>query len=328
MLYKKGKNMITTKKRWIAMLLSILMMGVGQFYMGKYKKALFILLSPFVLIALATLLFWESSFIVGVLVLMILAIYLYGFVDVWRSSSLKDEMDLKYSRWYFVLLYIIFSFGLQILFSATVAQSFIAPSASMEGTIMQNDAFFADKNHQIKRGNVVVFKYPLNPNVPFVKRVVAKESDELIYQDKHLYIHFSEGDEYMLKRYKKANVLKFNGKLWIDNPYMSEHQGIQYNPQQESSFNYLVNFLGTRTDMKPVNIKELGKALYTTRDKKEMNAFYKKVEENHYYMIGDNRDNSNDSRFWGSVPADYIIGIAKIIYFNKNDFSRVGMAIY
>jgi len=322
--------MITTKKRWIAMLLSILMMGVGHFYIGKYKKALFILLSPFVLIALTTLLFWESSFIVGTLLLMILAIYLYGFVDVWRSFPLKGEVDLKYSRWYFVLLYIIFSFGLQMLFSATVARSFIAPSTSMEGTIMQNDAFFAEKKSQIERGDVVIFDYPLNPSVPFVKRVVAKGGDELIYQDKHLYIHFVEGDRYMTEKYKNVKLLKFNGKLWIDNPYMSKNKNIHYTSKENKNniFGYLVNSIGTRTDMNSVNIKELGKVLYTTRDKKEMNAFYKKVEENQYYMIGDNRDNSNDSRFWGSVPADSVYGVAKFIYFNMDDFSRVGMAIY
>jgi len=322
--------MITTKKRWIAMLLSILMTGVGQFYIGKYKKALFILLSPFVLVTIATLLFWKSSFIVITLVLAVLAIYLYGFIDVWRSFPLKEETNLKYSHWYFILLYIIFAFGLQMLFSATVAQSFITPSASMEGTIMQNDAFFIEKKHQIQRGDVVVFKYPVDHHTPFVKRVVAKEGDELIYQDKHLYIHFSEGDEYMLQVYKEEKVLKLNGKLWVDNPYMSKNQNIHYRPKENGNniFEYLVHFEGIRTDMSPIYIKEFGKVLYNTDSKMPMNAFYKKVEENHYYMIGDNRDNSNDSRFWGSVPADYIIGIAKVVYFNKNDLSRVGMAIH
>ena len=192
---------------------------------------------------------------------------------------------------------------------------------------MKGDTFYSQKNSQVKRGDVVTFRYPLDPNIFFVKRLVAKEGDELVYQDKHLYIHFSEGDDFMIKEYTQEKLLEFQGKLWIDNPYKIGNKKIQYNPKDNNAFQNLINFLGMRTDMKPIYIKELGEVLYELKNGVAINAFYKKVEENHYYVIGDNRDNSADSRFWGSVPSSYIYGIAKIIYFNKNDLSRIGMEI-
>jgi signal peptidase I len=53
-----------------------------------------------------------------------------------------------------------------------------------------------------------------------------------------------------------------------------------------------------------------------------MNAFYKKVEKDHYYMMGDNRDNSSDSRFWGSVPYKLVIGQPWFIYFSWDNENK------
>ena len=315
-----------TKKRWVAVILSLLMVGVGHFYITQYKKAFFILLIPFIFVALATLLFWENFVIVMLLLLSVMAVYLYGIVDVWRSFPLTKE-DNSSSPWYFVVLYTILAFATQLFFSVNVLKSFMIPSAAMEGTIMRGDAFFVEKKTEIERGDVVVFQYPLSPKTMFVKRMVAKGGDELVYQDKHLYIHFTEGDNFMMKEYSKEKLVKFQGKLWIDNPYKIGNKKIQYNPEDENSFETLINLLDIRTDMRPIYIKELGEGIFKIRKGVTVNAFYKKIEENHYYMLGDNRDNSADSRFWGSVPSNYIYGIAKVIYFNKNDLSRIGMPI-
>ena len=68
-------------------------------------------------------------------------------------------------------------------------------------------------------------------------------------------------------------------------------------------------------DMKPLYIPKLKAQAYSIEDV-PVNVFYKKVEPDHYYMIGDNRDNSEDSRFWGSVPYSLIIGKPWVIYFS------------
>ncbi|HIM94261.1 MAG TPA: signal peptidase I, partial [Campylobacterales bacterium] len=63
---------------------------------------------------------------------------------------------------------------------------------------------------------------------------------------------------------------------------------------------------------------------YHNKEGKKINALYKKIEKDHYYMIGDNRDNSNDSRFWGAVPYSLIVGKPWFIYMSwDNDTKKI-----
>ena len=223
-----------------------------------------------------------------------------------------------------------------------VVQSFVIPSGSMKRTLQIGDFLFAKKfsygipipmlpwintklvpdfnnnGHLIEgpkpqREDIVIFLYPIDGKTHFVKRCVATGGDEIIYQDKHLYIHFSEGDEYITKNYPSEKIKTFRDKLWVENPYMDKYPGIQYKPTRNSAFE---NLLTRPNDMSPIYVKELGPALYTDRRGNEMNAFYKKVEEDDYYMMGDNRDNSSDSRFWGPVSYRNVIGKPWFIYFS------------
>jgi len=230
-----------------------------------------------------------------------------------------------------------------------VVQSFVIPSGSMKRTMQIGDFLFAKKfsygipiptlpwvnvklvpdfnknGHLIEgdkpqREDIVIFLYPLDGKTHFVKRCVATGGDEIIYQDKHLYIHFSEGDEYIKNSYQADKIKEFRGKLWVDNPYMSKYPGIQYAPQNRTAFE---NLIGRKNDMSPIYVKELGPVLYTSRRGTDMNAFYKKVEEDNYYMIGDNRDNSSDSRFWGQVSYSLVIGKPWFIYFSFDSEKKI-----
>jgi len=232
----------------------------------------------------------------------------------------------------FIVLFLIFF----------VVQSFVIPSGSMKRTMQIGDFLFAKKfsygipipmlpwlqiplvpdfnknGHLIegdkpKREDIVIFLYPRDGKTHFVKRCVAKGGDEIVYQDKHLYIHFSEGDEYISKKYPAEKIKKFRGKLWVDNPYINKYLGIQYKPDGQNAF---LNLIQRKNDMSAIYVKELGPVLYESRSGASMNAFYKKVEKDHYYMMGDNRDNSSDSRFWGSVPYKLVIGQPWFIYFS------------
>jgi len=223
-----------------------------------------------------------------------------------------------------------------------VVQSFVIPSGSMKRTMQIGDFLFAkkfsygipipmmpwintklvpdfnDNGHLIEgdkpqREDIVIFLYPIDGKTHYVKRCVATGGDEIVYQDKHLYIHFSEGDEYIKKNYPDEKIKEFRDKLWVENPYMSKYPGIQYEPTRRTAFE---NLIGRPNDMSPVYVKELGPVLYTSRRGTDMNAFYKKVEDDNYYMMGDNRDNSSDSRFWGSVPYRNVIGKPWFIYFS------------
>ncbi len=225
-----------------------------------------------------------------------------------------------------------------------VAQSFIIPSGSMKRSQLIGDFLFVKKfaygtpipelpwvglkllpdfnknGHLIegprpKREDIVVFYVPKDRKTHFVKRCVAVGGDELIYYNKHLLIHMHEGEEYMKKNYPQAKTVKLLGKLWLDNPYRAHYPGIQYQPEYDSNiFMQLIYKIGS-IDMKPIYIDTLNSPGYRV-DGKPVNAFYKKVKDDHYYMIGDNRDNSEDSRFWGSVPYSLIIGKPWVIYFS------------
>jgi len=229
-----------------------------------------------------------------------------------------------------------------------VAQSFVIPSGSMKRTMHVGDFLFAKKfsygtpipvlpwvqipllpdfnnnGHLIEgdrpeRGDIVIFLYPRDGKTHYVKRCVAKGGDEIVYQDKHMYIHFAEGDEYIKQNYKPEQIKKFRGKLWVDNPYREKYPGVQYEPEGESAF---VNLIHRPNDMTAIFVKELEGAVYQNNAGKKVNAFYKKIEDDEFYMVGDNRDNSADSRFWGAVHYRYIIGQPWFIYFSWDNTKK------
>ncbi len=218
-----------------------------------------------------------------------------------------------------------------------VAQSFVIPSGSMKRTQLIGDFLFAKKfsygiptphlpwleipllpdfnnnGHLIEgprpqREDIVIFRNPQTPKIHFVKRCVAVGGDEILFANKKLYIHFHDmQDEASIKAaYPEAEIVTLKDKLWVLNPYMSKYPGIQYVPEYEgNSFDLMVqSYQSNRSiDMIPVHVDEL-----------QENLFYTKVEKDHFYMIGDNRDNSNDSRFWGAVPYKNIVGKPWLIY--------------
>jgi len=218
-----------------------------------------------------------------------------------------------------------------------VAQSFVIPSGSMKRTQLIGDFLFAKKfsygiptphlpwleipllpdfnnnGHLIEgprpqREDIVIFRYPKNHKVHYVKRCVAVGNDELLYEDKKLMIHFHEGDAYIKKNYPAEKIISLYDKLWVVNPYMDKYPGIQYKPEGNTGFEYMSMAYNYRKDI-DMSVRRVEEA-----DGSEHYMFYKKVEPDHFYMIGDNRDNSNDSRFWGSVPYKLIVGKPWLIY--------------
>jgi len=253
---------------------------------------------------------------------------------------MKKFLDVLYrfaSSWTGTIIIVLF-----LIFF--VAQSFVIPSGSMKRTQLIGDFLFAkkfsygiptphlpwleipllpdfnDNGHLIEgprpqREDIVIFRYPENNKIHYVKRCVAVGGDELIYANKKLLIHFHEGDEYIKKTYPKEKILSLRGKLWVENPYMSKYPGIQYVPEGMDIFEALLRYYAynKEIDMTPVMIEDLNAPVFELGSK-AINALYTKVEDDHFYMVGDNRDNSNDSRFWGSVPYKLIVGKPWLIY--------------
>ena len=237
-----------------------------------------------------------------------------------------------------------------------VAQAFVIPSGSMISTLLIGDHLFVKKfaygiptphlpwlevpvmpdfrgnGHLIdgsrpQRGDIVVFRFPKDEKVHYVKRCVATENDEILYQEKNLYIHFSEGDEYIKAHYPAEKIKMIAGKLWVNNPYKEQFLGIHYDDAVDLFQQMTLHLSAKQLAMKPTVASEL-----PSLPGYPFNAFYYKVEKDHYFMMGDNRDHSNDSRFWGSVPYSLIVGKPWFIYFSWDDdykirWNRVGRCI-
>lgn len=142
-----------------------------------------------------------------------------------------------------------------------VVQPFYIPSGSMEPTLKPGDRIIVNKFiyrfTKPQRGDIMVFKFPLDPKRDFIKRVIGLPGDIVEIKDSNLYI---------------------NGKQ-IKEPYLPP--GLRFQ------------------DFGPV-----------------------KVPDDHYFMMGDNRNHSDDSRFWGFLPQDNIVGKAMVIYW---PLSRIGI---
>lgn len=158
------------------------------------------------------------------------------------------------------------------------------PSKSMKNTIYLNENIFIFKGlNSIFRGGVFAFYYPKDKKSIYVKRCVAIGGDILFLKDKSLYIHPVEGNEYVKENYNGYEIKNIDNKLFIKDPYKKRHQGIH-------------NDLTIKNESR-ISVQQLF----------NMNKIT--ISENECFMMGDNRDHSNDSRFWGSVSQELIIGV-------------------
>lgn len=176
-----------------------------------------------------------------------------------------------------------------------IVQAFQIPSESMENTLLVGDYLLVDKlcyggrglgDHimpyrKIGRGDVIVFHYPVDPKQHFVKRVIGVPGDRLRMVNKAVYI---------------------NGKP-LTEPY------VRFLEPPSNLFRD--NF--PRTDM-PVIYGMEGKWWLEMRKLVEDGELI--IPEGHYFVMGDNRDDSQDSRYWGFVPRENIIGSPLLIYWS------------
>ena len=178
-----------------------------------------------------------------------------------------------------------------------LAQAFTIPSESMEQTLLIGDYLLVDKlcygngglwsrvlpYRKVRRGDVVVFHYPVNPAQDFVKRVVGVPGDRVRLINKRVFVNGVPQDE---------GYVQFITKL--RNPYRDDF------PRTDSP-DYGVDARWWKQMPKLVEDHQLI------------------VPEDHYFVLGDNRDDSQDSRYWGFVPRENIIGRPLVIYWSSGN---------
>ena len=181
-----------------------------------------------------------------------------------------------------------------------IVQAFQIPSESMENTLLVGDYLLVNKlcyggqglgDHvmpyqKIERGDIIVFHYPVDPQQHFVKRVIGVPGDRLRMVSKKVWINGKPLDEFYVRYLEPPN------NMFRDNC--------------------------PRVDIPAIGLE--GKWWLEMRKLVEDGQLI--IPEGHYFVLGDNRDNSQDSRYWGFVPRENIIGRPLVIYWSVRDWDR------
>jgi signal peptidase I len=238
-----------------------------------------------------------------------------GDVQEAKHKLLMQPWWLDWTAGLFPVILIVF------LLRSFLFEPFKIPSGSMVPTLVVGDLILVSKFHYgvrlpvinkkiidnkpVERGDVIVFRYPPEPWVDYIKRVVAIPGDEVAYIDQKLTINgqpvptVSKGENY-------------------------DDESLSYAPQFAEKF-------GDTEHMIRVDPKRLGGyGPFPKRFPFADNCRYApegvtcKVPPGHYFVMGDNRDNSMDSRFWGFVPDQNLVGKAFFVWMNFGNLGRIG----
>ena len=206
------------------------------------------------------------------------------------------------------------------LLRSFVFEPFKIPSGSMIPTLLIGDLILVNKftyglrlpvantrlteGHAVQRGDVVVFRYPPKPSVDYIKRVIGLPGDEVSYLNKRLTINGKPVPTTNLPDFFEEDAMR----------YFSQFQ----EKIGEKPHNVLNN--------KDVPAFVQGASNFAHRDlcNYSVEGVTCKVPEGHYFMMGDNRDNSLDSRYWGFVPDANIVGKAFFVWMNFGNIKRIG----
>lgn len=191
-----------------------------------------------------------------------------------------------------------------------VVQAFKIPTGSMIPNLLIGDHLLVNKfvygqsgilskllpNNEPQRGDVIVFKYPEEPEVAYVKRLIGLPGDKIEVKGRTVYVNDLPLDEAYTQHVNAGSIY--------------DHYGPWYIPKK-----------GDKIEVTEYNVKvngtvrnEVVAKSYPDRNELYNEPFY--VPQNQYFAMGDNRDNSMDSRFWGTVPRDYFLGKALVIYWS------------
>ena len=225
-----------------------------------------------------------------------------------RKKDYREPWFVDISKSFFPILLIV------LILRSFVAEPFRIPSGSMMPTLLHGDFILVNKFsygvrlpvwHQKilnigmpQRGDVAVFRFPKNPADDYIKRVIGLPGDHITYRNKKLYINGA------LVNQEKNGTYSGEGANSVMNGAMIYREDLDSQPHD-------------------ILLKKIGYGApgeFT-------------VPQNHFFVMGDNRDHSSDSRIWGFVPEENLVGKAFLVWMNwdftgkKFNFKRIGKKI-
>jgi signal peptidase I len=231
-----------------------------------------------------------------------------------RERLLMQPWWLDWTAGLFPVIIVVF------LLRSFLFEPFKIPSGSMIPTLLVGDLILVNKFHygvrlpvintkitegkKPQRGDVMVFRYPPKPSLDYIKRVVGVPGDEVAYLNKRLTI---------------------NGKPVETSPVPEffDEDAMRYFKQYEESLGEVKHRI-LNDDDRPSYVPGVDEFPNRQNCRYSVEGVVCKVPEGHYFMMGDNRDNSLDSRYWGFVPDKNIVGKAFYVWMNFSSLKRIG----
>jgi signal peptidase I len=235
-----------------------------------------------------------------------------------RESLLAQPWWLDWTAGLFPVILAVF------LLRSFLFEPFKIPSGSMIPTLLVGDLILVNKyhygvrlpvlnkkiiaNNDPKRGDVMVFRYPKDKSIDYIKRVVGLPGDEVTWRDQKLSVN---GQEVPLEALPPPGYYDEDSLRYF--PVFKEKLG-------EVEHRILVNPQARR----PFGPDEAYVFPFRENCRYSAEGVSCKVPPGHYFMMGDNRDNSEDSRYWGFVPDENIVGRAFFVWMNFGNLKRIG----
>jgi signal peptidase I len=232
-----------------------------------------------------------------------------GDVTEVRQKLLLQPWWLDWTAGLFPVILIVF------LLRSFVFEPFKIPSGSMIPTLLIGDLILVNKftyglklpvlgtrithGKPLQRGDVVVFHYPPNPSANYIKRVIGLPGDEVVYVNRQLAVNGQPMQQTAVSDFFGESEMRYFKQF--DEDLGEKKHRIIINEQQP-----------------PMRVNDVKQFKYRENCRYSIDGLTCKVPEGHYLMMGDNRDNSDDSRYWGFVPDANIVGKAFFIWMNTD----------